>query len=463
MGRNEQRFWDDWTRTSRSALATDPRKSLFNAFVPDLIADWEPALDKDTWDRVEHAAGICRDLNTTQRSGDLPAEWLLERAESIASSTIEDIHPSARRVARAEAQLKLFGETPPDTEMEALRNIGVTQHASELARSGADLTVDSLREMHATLMGDDPVAGQVRQGQVWVGSGALGGPLNARHVAPPAEHVPTLLEDLVAYINRAGGPPLVRAAVAHGQFETIHPFPDGNGRTGRALIQFMLLREGVIKRGTLPVSSALTLERSRYYDVLNAYRVVCEPEDGVRSKAAQPWIEMFAEATVHATVLYERLNSHVDMLMKRWDAQARANRIRPSSAAFKLLKLLPANPVVTAKRAQELLDVNERTSQQAVARLAAAGILEQRSAGRRNRVFESSDLMDAFSDAARGQPAPSPDETTPDDNLDLQPDDTGITPIENKGLFCSADTKRGTLCGHPRPRPDGKCPAGHQR
>lgn len=235
----------------------------------------------------------------------------------------------------------------------------------------------------------------------------------ARHVGPPAEALPGLLGDLVVYINRFDGVPLLRAAVAHAQFEPIHPFPDGNGRTDRALIQFMLPRERIINRGTLPVSSALMLERPRYFDTLDAFRVVCAADDQARSAAARPWIEMLAEAICHACLLHDRLNSHVEALQQRWAAQAAAHRIRSSSAASRLLGHLPRHPVITAASARELLDTNERTARHAVARLAEAGILEQRSAGRRNRVFECGDMMDAFTESAREQPAANLTLSTP--------------------------------------------------
>ncbi|MCQ3814568.1 MAG: Fic family protein [Acidimicrobiia bacterium] len=455
MGRNEKRFWDERTRESRAVVDGDPRKSLFDAFVPHGIARWEPLLDHWTWKRYEDAMSRCRELATL----DHPAmsEWLLVRAESLASSTIEDIHASARRVARVEARRDLFGETPPGTESEVLRNIWVTQHATELASSDTDLTVDLLCQMHMTLMGDAPISGQVRNRQVWVGSGAFGGPIEARHVAPPVEHVSALLEDLMDFVNHSDGHPLLRAAVAHAQFETIHPFADGNGRTGRALIQYMLMREGVISGSTLPVSAALTLERHRYFDTLNSYRVVCDPDDGARSKAAMPWIRMFAEAATYAAVLHDRLNKHIEALTRRWEMQARANRIRPSNAAFKLLGKLPANPVVTTSKVQELLGVNKRTAQNAVARLVDAEILVQRSAGRANRVYESSDLLDAYREASRGQLAV----------LTAKPEmpDTAVLPLAESvsGLLCGAANKRGGSCAHPRPRPGGTCPAGHQQ
>lgn len=405
MGSTLQRYWDSRTASSRAARPGDPAPNLFDAYVPHFIRHWEPHFSADTWRHLAEATERCRALSQAGADHALPAEWLLRRAESIASSTIEEIRPSARRVARAEAQLTLFGEAPPAPEMEALRNVAITKHACDLAASGRDLTVERLCDLHATLMGEDPIAGQLRDRQNWVGGGALGGPLRARHVGPPAELVPGLLDDLIAYVNLGGASAIMRAAVAHAQFETIHPFPDGNGRTGRALIQYMYLREGLITNGTLPVSSALMLAKAEYFDALDAARVVCGPDDAERSHAVRPWIDLLATATEHACRLRERLNAHVEHLQQRWAQQAQAHGIRLSSAAGKLLERLPHAPVITADSVRQLLDTNERTARHAVARLATAGVLVQRSAGRRNRVFECPDMMDAFTESVRQQPA----------------------------------------------------------
>ena len=224
--------------------------------------------------------------------------------------------------------------------------------------------------------------------------------------APPPEVVPDLLEDLVAFVNHCdGGQPLVRAALAHAQFETIHPFPDGNGRTGRALLQYMCRREGLSSHAPLPISSALMLAKSDYFNALDTTRVVCTPDDPSRSRAMQPWIDLSARATDHACRLYERLGEHVAAMQQRWHEAARERRIRTSSTAFRLLAHLPGNPVLTTGSVQRILRTNPRTARHAVSRLAEAGILVQRSAGRRNRVFECADMMDAFTEAARTQPA----------------------------------------------------------
>ncbi|WP_420445671.1 Fic family protein [Candidatus Poriferisodalis sp.] len=409
------------------------------------------------------ATDRCADLAKTTSTQAVASEWLLDRAESIASSTIEEIRPSPRRVARAETQISLFGQQPADIEMQALRNVAATQRAIDLATSGADLTVAGLCDVHATLMGEqDPIAGQIRDHQNWVGSGAFGGPLDARHVGPPPEFVNELLDDLVEFINEKDGIPIVRVAIAHAQFETIHPFPDGNGRTGRALIQYMYVREEVMSNGALPVSSSLMLNKERYFDALDGFRVVCAPDDPERSKAYQPWIELLAQATDHACVLRRRLTKHVEALSQRWTNQARAAGIRTSSAAFRLLNALPQHPVVTAESAAELLSIEQRTAQRAVARLGDLGILEQRSAGRRNRVFECGDMMDAFTESARQQPAANLTLATPDDATATATAAKG-TAQDGGGGICAAPTRRQRPCGHPRPRPGGKCPAGHRR
>lgn len=465
MGREERRFWDDRLQLSRAALASDPARECFGAFVPHPVNGWEPELHADTWRHVSMATERCTDLAKAAGNRPLAAEWLLDRSESIASSTIEEIRPSARRVARAEAQLDLFSEAPPAAEMQALRNVAATQRAIEMGAAGTDLTVAGLCEMHATLMGEhDPIAGRIRDRQNWIGSGALGSPLEARHVGPPPEFVDGLLDDLVEYVNRDDDLTIVRAAIAHAQFETIHPFPDGNGRTGRALIQFMLRRDEVMGGGALPVSAALMLHRQRYFDALDEVRVVCPSDDPRRSRGYRSWIELLAQATAHACTLRERLIAHVGALSQRWTDQARQAGIRSSSAAAKLLGSLPLHPVVTADSASSLLSVDLRTAQRAVARLSKLGILEQRSAGRRNRVFECSDMMDAFTESVREQPASNLTLSTPAGTPGPPlPDSDGVAPDSRDGNICGATTSRGRRCGHPQPRPGGQCPAGHRQ
>lgn len=453
MGTTALRHWDSREYASRAALPGDPSSEVFEAFVPHPISGWVPDLNAGTWQLVAAVTERCRDLSRVDAK--LPAEWLLNRAESAASSSIEGIRPSARRVARAEARVALFGERPPADEMQTLRNVAVTAHARDLAATGIALSVENLRHLHETLMGEDPIAGQIRTRQNWVGGGVFGGPTQAQHVGPPPEEVPALLNDLFAFINApSDGIPMVRAAVAHAQFETIHPFADGNGRTGRALLQYMYLRDGLSGAAALPVSAALMLARPDYFAALNATRVVCAADSPQRSRAFSEWIELLARASDHACQLHDRLNTHVETLLHNWSVVTRGHGIRPSSAPAKLLEHLPANPVVTAATVRRLLGTSERTARNAVARLESVGILVQRSAGRRNKVFECSDMMDAFTEAAREQPA---------DNLSLLSAKDRIDSSTSGGSpQCNAATIGGSACQHPRPLPGSTCPAGHR-
>ena len=183
-----------------------------------------------------------------------------------------------------------------------------------------------------------------------------------------------------------------------------HPFADGNGRTGRALIEYMFLPEGLSPSGALPVSSALMTSRDRYFETLNTAKVLCEPDDPTRRSAFQPWVELMSEATEHACLLSERLTDHISSLSSRWESLARNNRERTSSAAFRLLRVLQQHPVVTADSVMRTLSLNKSAAHWAVTKLAELGILTQRSAGKRNRVFECGDLMDAFTESTRGKP-----------------------------------------------------------
>ena len=380
-------------------VETDPASGIFRAYVPHPIAGFEPLLSVDTWHRVQAAEQAVSALPAGAAS---PAEWLLTRTESAASSTIEGVRPSARRLARAEAQFALGGQRPPYQDREALGNVSATRLALEVGAAGRAVTVDDVCSMHAALMGDDPEAGQLRTRQNWIGAGLSSTPINASFVPPPPDNVPALVEDLVAAINEPAQSPLVHAAVVHAQFETIHPFADGNGRTGRALVQLMLRRSELATSCSPPISSALALNRDAYIDALRSNRPVCAPDDPRRSAALTPWIELCAEACAQACDYTQRIVSHVAALQQDWRNRLIADGVRRSNSVMRLIDALPSNPVLNAASAAELLAVNPRTARRSIDLLVGAGILVQRSAGRRNRVYEAESIIDTFAALARG-------------------------------------------------------------
>ncbi len=401
MGRLVERFWDGQRLVSRSPIPGDDESQVFGAFVPHKIAQWIPALDERALQRVQDAEAEVRALEADHAgNAPLPAEWLLRRAESAASSTIEGVRPSARRLARAEAQLDLFEDRPKSADLEALRNISATDHALEIAASRRPITLDDVCAVHHTLMGADPIAGQMRDTQNWIGAGHFSTPLDAVHVPPPPREVPGLMDDLVACTNRPGVNPVIQAALVHAQFETIHPFADGNGRTGRALIHLMLRHSGLTKVCTPPISSALALRRDDYLRALNKTRVVCSETDLERSMAMSEWIWLLADATADAAALARRVIDHVAAVQNEWKQRAAARGTRRTSAPMRLIDELPAHPVLNAQKAANLLRADMRTALRSLRLLTECGILVQRSAGKRNRVYEAEDIVEAFTELA---------------------------------------------------------------
>ena len=398
MGRLVDRCWDERLMVSRPAGAADPSSAIFHAYVPHPISGFTPLIDTETWHRVQVAEQAVAGLPA---AGAAPADWLLTRAESAASSTIEGVRPSARHLARAEAQLDLGGPRPRLDDLEALGNISATRLALEIGAASRTVTINDVCEIHAALMGDDGEAGQIRSRQNWIGSGFASTPLTAGFVPPPPETVPELLEDLVAAMNETAASPLVHAAVAHAQFETIHPFADGNGRTGRALVQLMLRRSGLTASCTPPISSALAMNRDAYISALDSNRPVCVPDDPERSAAMAEWIALFAQACTLACEYTRRIVDHVADLQQGWRARLLNGGVRRSNSAIRLIDVLPSHPVLNAASAARLLGVDTRTARRSIDLLVAARILVQRSAGRRNRVYEAEAIMDAFTALTR--------------------------------------------------------------
>ncbi|MDA8203589.1 MAG: Fic family protein [Chloroflexi bacterium] len=247
----------------------------------------------------------------------------------------------------------------------------------------APVTVDDLLAIHAVLMAGDERArpGRVREEQNWIG-GRLGNPSDAAFVPPPEDLVLPLLEDLVTFIARDDLPAVPQAAVAHAQFETIHPFIDGNGRVGRALVHVVLQRRGVAARFVPPVSILLAARPTAYVEGLTAFR---------EGRVAD-WIGSFASAAGHAALMSIELADQVAVLQAAW--RERAGRPRAGSAASKLIALLPALPVLSAPTARAAIGVSQQQTLAALKALAEAGVIRQLSEGTYDRQYAATELFD---------------------------------------------------------------------
>ncbi|MGH8827672.1 MAG: Fic family protein, partial [Jiangellaceae bacterium] len=287
----------------------------------------------------------------------------------------------ARQLALAE-----LGEAASRNAGIVAANVAVMTAAVDFAD---DITEQTILSMHATLLGEfDPRhAGEWRHEQVWVGGSNIG-PHRADFVAIHHTRVPAAVADLVAFTRRVDLPVLPHAAIAHAQFETIHPFTDGNGRTGRALLHAIMHRARLARRVTVPLSAGLLTETSRYFEALLAYH------DG----DVVPIVQQVNEAAFAATSNGRRLAQDLADVRALWAGELRARR---DAAAWRLLDLMIAQPVVTTRFVSERLGVSVPAAQNALDQLVDVGALRSAKDGkRRNRVWQADDVLVALDDFA---------------------------------------------------------------
>ncbi len=363
------------------------RGFTYQAYVPTAIAADDFLLSSHIAAAAANAEQACRELNE-----DPPALANLEalarqllRAESVASSRIEGLVLSHRRLAKA-----AFSADARDlTAQGVLANIAALERAVDLASKVDELTREHLLEVHRLLFAgtrDQRLGGLLREEQNWIG-GAASSPRNAEFIPPPYELVPDLLEDLCAFCNREDIPAVIQAAIAHAQFETIHPFHDGNGRVGRALILAVFRRRGIAPRYLPPVSLAFAGEADRYVAGLTSWRNGDEED----------WYTVFVDAVHRSSTGARVFAGHVAELQGRWIEQA--GNPRRNSGPLRLIELLPSQPIINVKTAAQLLGGTEERARQALLRLEQAGVLRQTAVGRRNRAWECVglfDLLDRF-------------------------------------------------------------------
>jgi len=220
---------------------------------------------------------------------------------------------------------------------------------------------------------------------LWVGSSALG-PHDADFVPPHHDRVPELIDDLVTFSRRTDIPVLAHAALLHAQFETIHPFTDGNGRTGRVLVHTVLRARGVTRHTTVPVSAGLLRSPDRYFSALTAYR----------AGDVDPIVQEMSHAALAAVANGRQLAKDVMETREAWRGQITA---RSDSSAWKLADVLFSQPVINADRAAIELKVSARAARSAIDTLVAADVLTPTSDARRNRVWQAPRVLasiDAF-------------------------------------------------------------------
>jgi Fic family protein len=368
------------------------RRFDYDAYLPDFIAEIEPSLPADIAGIVTVAEVAVRDLNTGARGlGALEAlSRQLLRAEAVASSRIEGLEMSHRRLARA-----AFDPEEADASARyVLGNVRAMEQAIALGARARAFTIRDIRAIHATLFRGTSYerhGGALRSSQTWIGRDEES-PRNADFIPPPEDRVPGLLEDLCMFVERDDLPAVAQAAIAHAQFETIHPFGDGNGRVGRCLIHVVLRRRGLAVQYVPPVSLILATDQTAYIRGLTTFRTYTP--DGLAS-----WVGTFAQAV--RTAGREALGFLVEVAALQEKLSKRAKLRRRGSTKHRLITALPAEPVIDVRRAAEIAGVTYEAARLAVEELVDTGVLHAISGRKRDRLYEARDVFDLVDEFER--------------------------------------------------------------
>lgn len=382
----EERRWTSHIAPGQASAGVRRRHSgPYRAAVVPLIAGQTPGLPTDVLAAADEATAEISRFDAELGAEVAPFASVLLRSESASSSRIENLTAGARAIALAE-----LGSTERRNATEIAGNVAAMRAALDLADQ---LDAQAIIAMHAALLHrvEPRIVGRWRTEQVWIGGTGFG-PHQASFVPPHHEHVPELIDDLVRFIRRDDLPVLVQAAVAHAQFETIHPFPDGNGRTGRALTHAMLRGRGLTRNVTVPVSAGLLADTAAYFDSLTAYR------DGDPAQI----VARLAAAWFLAVANGRQLIADLRAIRADWETRIRARR---GATAWRLADLLLRQPVVDAATVATQLGLAPQNAQRAIAPLVAAGVLREFTGFKRNRMWQATEVLSALDDfAARAGP-----------------------------------------------------------
>lgn len=372
-----------WVPADGSGLPRHAKQGgTYHAFVPDTLSSLSLKLPSSLSRHIAHVERSIRDLSIHDNAHSLEGvARLLLRSEAVASSRIEGIAPNSDKVAMAilaqESDDRIRGFKESATAV--ARNVAILHTINAELVSKEDVTLDDFVELQSVLVGAGPLQG-IRTTQNWIG-GSNYNPLDAAFVPPPPTEVSPLLNDLIEYLNGADHAALVQAALVHAQFETIHPFPDGNGRVGRAMIHAVLQRRGLTDAAVLPISMVLGTFGNRYIDGLTDFR---------EGRIAE-WVSFFLDAAYIAAVKAAELAANVATMEEEWTAklteyrttvQGKSKALRSDAAEAHILKALPAMPLLTVTTARSELGVASSTvARRALELLAEVGILRKKNIG----------------------------------------------------------------------------------
>lgn len=372
-GRYETRPW-----VSR----VDPRlDGDIRVFIPEILHDTYHVADPEALREVERRLADVTTDATVDRMGPI-----LTRSEGIASSRIEGLAMSSRRIYEAK-------QRPADiVDRQASQIVGNMDVMTEvLGGTDRPTAVADLNRWHEAVMSFEPQAvvgaiGTYRNVQNWIG-GRTDTPVGADFVPPPPELVPHLMDDLIRFASRSTLSPIIQAAITHAQFETIHPYGDGNGRIGRALLYRVLASRSVIRNVAPPISPIIVRDRSSYVEGLTAYR----------NGNPSIWIDTFVRLLRDACSYSLLLGSALTDLEQSW--KKRVEDTRGRAVDHRLVAWLMNNPILEATMVAGQFGISAVAARSALERLQQHRVLVERplrkgKRGRPARVFEAAELFE---------------------------------------------------------------------
>lgn len=346
---------------------------IYQAAVPPFIVNRQVVLPPEIEARIQEVLVLVARFDGEQRAKGCQLPSLLLRSESSASSQIEGLTSSARNIALAE----LSDGAPANARLIA-GNLAAMNRALDLTEG---ITVEGILSIHEALInhGGQTFVGELRNEQVWIG-GTPYSPHGASFVPPVAGRVPGLLEDLAEFAGREDVGAVAKAAIVHAQLETIHPFDDGNGRTGRALIHKVLRDEGVLAHATLPVSAGLLHDIDAYMDSITSYQ---------HGDVADV-VSCLADALELSCQVGHRASRELDDVIGGWES---AMTERRGSSIRNLPALLVRHPVVDIALVARELAISPRAASSVVGRACEYGMLRPLGNRRRGEFYQSDAIL----------------------------------------------------------------------
>lgn len=349
---------------------------------PDPPIDWTPSL-RSKFDQALLALGRLDSVSTLLPDTSLFL-YMYVRKEAVLSSMIEGTQSSISDLLLFE--LDQEPGVPLDDVSEVSRYVSALHHGLRLLDEGLPLSLRLIREVHGVLLakgrGSVQTPGEFRRSQNWIGGTRPG---NASFVPPPADEVQECMNQLELFLHDVPEPtpPLLKAALAHVQFETIHPFLDGNGRLGRLLITLLLCEQGALREPMLYLSLYFKTHRQRYYELLNSVRLTGDWES---------WLDFFAEAVTFTSNQAVQTAQQLHDLSKQ-DRTRIGDLGRAARSALQVHRALMERPVATSNSLVAKTGLTPASVNNALGHLVRLGIVRELTEKKRNRLFSYSDYI----------------------------------------------------------------------